>query len=163
MWRPFFFGLCLPFWQNWKPLLKFLDPPLYPLEFLWSEVWKGFANNNIETTHFASYSVCLNYIWEWSIHYSSFSAMFIPLHSSTNQELFKKYVYNQSSHYEKYNSAACPSYHLKLKYPLPFSVSYVRLVTQQYESRSLKSISVIKVAPVKSMNDFSLCKGSHHM
>ena len=28
------------------------------------------------------------------------------------------------------------SYHLKLKYPLPFLVSYVQLVTQQYESRT---------------------------
>jgi len=33
-----------------------------------------------------------------------------------------------------------PSYHLQLKYPLPFSVSYVQLVTQQY-----KSITVWKV------------------
>jgi len=31
---------------------------------------------------------------------------------------------NQSSHYEKYDGTACPSYPLKLKYPLPFSVSY---------------------------------------
>jgi len=59
-------------------------------------------------------SIC---IWEWSIRYSSLSAMFTPLHSSTNQELFEKYVcnqsssmnqelfekylYNQSSHYKK--------------------------------------------------------------
>ena len=45
-------------------------------------------------------SVRLNYIWEWSIHYGSLSAMFTPLHSSTNQELFEKYVCNQSSYYE---------------------------------------------------------------
>jgi len=32
-------------------------------------------------------------------------AMFTPLHSSKNQELFEKYVCNQSSHYEKYNGA----------------------------------------------------------
>jgi len=37
----------------------------------------------------------LNYIWEWSIHYGSLSAMFTLLHSSTNQELFEKYIYNQ--------------------------------------------------------------------
>ena len=30
-----------------------------------------------------------------------------------------------------------PSYHLKLNYPWPFSVSYARLVTQQYESRTV--------------------------
>ena len=37
-----------------------------------------------------------------SIHYTSLSAMFNPLHSSTNQELFEKHLCNQSSHYEKY-------------------------------------------------------------
>jgi len=42
----------------------------------------------------------LNYIWEWSIHYCSLSAMFTSLHSSTNQELFKKHVCNHSSYYE---------------------------------------------------------------
>jgi len=45
--------------------------------------------------------------------------MFIPLHSSMNQELFKKHICNHSSHYEKYDGAVCPSYHLKLKYSLP--------------------------------------------
>ena len=29
------------------------------------------------------------------------------------------------------------SYHLKLRYPLPFSVSYVRFITQQYKSRTV--------------------------
>ena len=57
--------------------------------------------------------------------------------SSMNQELFEKDVFNQSSLYEKYNGAARPSYCLKLKNPFPFSVSYVWLVTQQYESRSV--------------------------
>jgi len=63
--------------------------------------------------------------------------MFTLLHINTNQELFEKYVCNQSSHYEKHNGAARPSYRLKLKYPFPFSVSFVRLVTQQYESRTI--------------------------
>ena len=64
-------------------------------------------------------------------HYGSLSAMFTLLHSSMNQELFETYVCNyQSSHYEKYDDAVLPSYRLKLKYPLPFSVSYVQLVTQ---------------------------------
>jgi len=82
--------------------------------------------------------VRLNYIWEWSIHYRSLSDMYTPLHSSTNQELFEKHVCNHGSHYEKHNGAVCPSYRLKLKYPLPFSVSYDWLVTQQYESRSVR-------------------------
>jgi len=43
----------------------------------------------------------------------------------------ENYVCIQNSHYEKYDSAACPSYHLKLKYPLPFSV------IQQYKSRTV--------------------------
>jgi len=51
--------------------------------------------------------------------------MFTPLHSSTNQALFEKYTCNQGNHFEKYHGAACPSYCLKLKYPLPFPVSYV--------------------------------------
>ena len=55
--------------------------------------------------------------------------MFTLLYSSTNQELFEKYICNQSSHYEKYNGAMHPRYRLKSKYPLAFSVSYVRLVT----------------------------------
>ena len=59
------------------------------------------------------------------------------LHSSTNQELFEKHVCNQSKHYEKYNGAVCPSYWMKLKYPLPFSVSYAWLITPQWKSRSV--------------------------
>jgi len=51
--------------------------------------------------------------------------MFILLHSSTNQELIEKYACNQDNHYEKYDGATRPSYCLKLKYPLPFSISYV--------------------------------------
>ena len=34
-------------------------------------------------------------VWEWSIDYASFTAMFKPLHSKTNQE---KLLCNQSSH-----------------------------------------------------------------
>jgi len=63
--------------------------------------------------------------------------MFTLLHSSTKQELFEKYVCNQSSHNKKYDGAAHPSYPLKLKYTLPFSVSCIQLVTQQYESRTV--------------------------
>jgi len=54
--------------------------------------------------------------------------MFTPLHSIMNQELFEKYVCNQSSHYEKYNGTAHPSYHLKLKHPLPFSITIFDLL-----------------------------------
>jgi len=40
-------------------------------------------------------------------------------------ELFKKFICNHLYHYEKHDGATRPSYDLKLKYPLPFSVSYV--------------------------------------
>ena len=50
--------------------------------------------------------------------------MFTPLHSSINQELFEKYICNHMKR-KKYDGAACPSDYLKLKYPLPFSVSYM--------------------------------------
>jgi len=62
--------------------------------------------------------------------------MFTPLHSSTNQELLKSMsVIKVAQHYEKYDGATHPGYRPKLKYPLPFSVSYFQLVTQQYESK----------------------------
>jgi len=38
-------------------------------------------------------STHLNYIWEWSTHYCCLSAMFTPLHSSTNQGLFDKKIW----------------------------------------------------------------------
>jgi len=49
------------------------------------------------------------------------------------------------------DGAVLPSYHLKLKYPLPFFVSYVQLVTQKYKSRTVwkvpLSISVTQRKP----------------
>jgi len=51
--------------------------------------------------------------------------MFTLLHSSMDKELFEKHVCNHSSHYEKYDGGVRPTYRLKLKYPYPFSVSYV--------------------------------------
>ena len=39
---------------------------------------------------------------KWRIHYASVLAMFNPLYSNTNRELFEKHLCNQSSHYEKY-------------------------------------------------------------
>jgi len=126
-----FLLICYHPYSSWKLLI-----------FNFTSLLTFFANNidclmNPCILHHAwgsNGSTCLNYIWEWSIHCSSLSAMFTPLHSSTNQELFKKYVCNLSSYYEKHDGAARPSYHLKPKYPFPFSISYVQLVTQQYES-----------------------------
>jgi len=42
-------------------------------------------------------------VWNWSIHCPSLSAVFDSLLSSTSQdEVFEKYLCNKSSHYEKY-------------------------------------------------------------
>ena len=84
------------------------------------------------------------YIWEWSIHYGSFSAMFTPLHSSMNQELFEKHICNQSSHYENYDDAAHPSYHLKLKYLALLCQLLLTGYTAVQIKNYLKSTSVIK-------------------
>ena len=46
--------------------------------------------------------VILIIILKVSIHYTSLSAMFNPLHSSAKQELSEKLLCNQNSHYEKY-------------------------------------------------------------
>ena len=37
-------------------------------------------------------------VWNWSLHCPSLSAMFDSLHSSMNQEVFKKYLCHKSSH-----------------------------------------------------------------
>jgi len=84
--------------------------------------------------------------------------MFTPLHSSMNQELFEKYVCNQSSHYEKYDGATCPSYRLKLKYPFLYQLCLTRYAAVQIKNW-LKSTSVIKVATIQMI----LHKGSHHV
>ena len=52
---------------------------------------------------------------KWSIHYASLSAMLNPLHSISNQELFKKHLYNPRIPKER-NRAVRPNhinYHLK--------------------------------------------------
>ena len=58
------------------------------------------------------------------------------------------------------DGAAHPSYCLKVKYPLCFSLNYVQLVMQQYKSRPVGKAfySVIKVATMKNM---LLLKESH--
>ena len=53
------------------------------------------------------------FVWKWSIHYASLSAMFNLLHSSMNQELFWKHFYNQSSHCEKHRQfPSCKGSHV---------------------------------------------------
>jgi len=94
------------------------------------------------------------------------SAMFTLLHSNTNQKLFKKYLCNQSSHYENIDSVVHPSYRPKLKYPFPYSVSYVQLVhyTAVWIKNCLKSTSICnRGSHYEKYGWFLLCKESHHV
>ena len=75
------------------------------------------------------------YIWEWSIHYSSLSAIFTPLHNSTNQELFKKCICNQSIHYDKNTMVPHAHYHLKLKLSAMFNPLHSRNCLKSTKSR----------------------------
>jgi len=102
-------------------------------------------------------------IWNWSIHYPSLSPMFDSLQSSTNQELFKKNVCKHSSHYEKYDVAVHPIYR-QLKYPLPFSVTYVWLVIHSSTNQEVFEKHLCnKSSHYEKYGLFSLRKGSHHM
>jgi len=89
--------------------------------------------------------------------------MFTPLHSSTDQELFEKHVCNHSSHYEKYDGAAPQlSSEAEVSIALLCQLCLTRYTAVRIKKCS-KSTLVIKVATVKNTDDFSLCKGSHHM
>ena len=58
-----------------------------------------FCKINIDWPRIPHHNVVmrLNYIWERSIHCRSLFAIFTPLYSSTNQELFEMHVRNQST------------------------------------------------------------------
>ena len=77
--------------------------------------------------------------------------MFTPLHSSTNQELFEKYVSNQSNHYEKYDIAPRPSYR-EVSISLPCQLCSTRHTAVRINN-CLKSTYVIKVATMKNSGD----------
>ena len=87
--------------------------------------------------------------------------MFAPLHSCTTQELFEKYVCNQSSHYEKYGCAVRPIYHLKLNYPLPFSVSYFNLLYSSTNQELFEKNLCNQGSHYEKCRQFPLHKGSH--
>jgi len=91
--------------------------------------------------------------------------MFTPLHSSMNQELLEKYVCNQSSHYEKYDGTACPSYHLKLKNPFPFSVSLsmFNLLHSSMNQKLFEKHCCDQGSHYENHGRFLLHKGSHHV
>ena len=63
--------------------------------------------------------------------------MFNPLHNISNQELFRKHLYNLRIPKEMVTHPNFINYGLKVKYPLRFAVSFVQPVTQQYEPRTV--------------------------
>jgi len=86
--------------------------------------------------------------------------MFTLLHSSTNQELFEKYVCNQSSHYKIW---WCRAPQLSSATEVSIALLCLLCSTHYTAVQIKKSTSVIKVDTMKSTDDFSLCKGSHHV
>ena len=91
-----------------------------------------------------------------SIHYASLSAMFNPLHSILNQELFEKHLCNPRISKER-NGAARPSY---INYRLKSKVSitlHCRLCSTCYTVVQIKncskSTSAIKITTIKNTDD----------
>ena len=87
--------------------------------------------------------------------------MFNPLHSNTNQKLFKKHLCNPRIPKER-NGAAYPSY---IKYRLKSEVSimlHCRLCSTHYTAvqieNCLKNTSGIKIATMTNTDDFH-CEG----
>jgi len=88
-----------------------------------------------------------------------FSAMFTLSHSSTNQELFKKYVCNQSSHYEKIRLCRVPQLLSETEVSIALicllcSTCYIVIQIKD----CLKSTSETKVATMKNMDNFHCTK-----
>ena len=91
------------------------------------------------------------------IHYASLSALFNPSHGISNQELFKKHLYNLHLPKER-NSAADPNY---INDCLKSEVSIMlcrQLCSTRYTTvrikNCLKSTSAIKLATMKNTDDF---------
>ena len=83
--------------------------------------------------------------------------MFNPLHSISNQELFKKHLYNPRISKER-NRAVRPNH---INYRLKSKVSitlHCRLCSTRYTAvqtkNCLKSTSAIEIATMKNMDDF---------
>ena len=87
--------------------------------------------------------------------------MFNPLHSSTNQELFEKHLYNPRI--SKENNAARPNH---INYRLKSEVSVTlrcRLCSTRYTAvrikNCLKSTFAIKIVTMKNTDDFLVSRG----
>ena len=89
-------------------------------------------------------------------HYASLPAMFNPLHSISDQELFEKHLCNPCIPKAK-NGAVCHSY---MNYHLKSEISITlccRLCSTRYTAVRIKNCSkntTIKIATTKIMDDF---------
>ena len=103
---------------------------------------------------------------ERSIHYTSLSPMFNPLHSIFESRTVRKVPLHTETHSER-NGATCPSYincHLKSEVSIMLccwlcSTHYTTVRTRN----CLTSTSAIKIATMKITDDFCYAKGSHHV
>jgi len=89
--------------------------------------------------------------------------MFKLLHSKTNQELYEKHLYNQSSHYENYKWCHLPQLIKVLHTSFmseKWNIHYASLLTifdllhSDTNQDLVKKYPVIKVATIKNTEDF---------
>ena len=91
---------------------------------------------------YASLSATFNLLHSRTTHTQNtyFSAMFNPLHSSTNQEFLKSIFIFKVATMKNTDGAMCPSY---INYhwsedPSCFFANYVQPVTQKYKSKTIQ-------------------------
>ena len=80
--------------------------------------------------------------------------MFTLLHSSRSQELFESTLVIKVATIKKYNGAVCPSYRLRLKYPVP-SAMFNLLHSSINQELFWKAP---RVATMKNADDFCYAK-----
>jgi len=85
--------------------------------------------------------------------------MFTPLHSNMNQELFEKYVCNQSTHYTEIRWCRVPQLSSETEVSIAllcqlFSTCYTAVQIKN----CLKSTSAIEVTTIKNIDDLCYAK-----
>ena len=101
---------------------------------------------------------------KWSIYYALLSAMFNPLHSILNQELFKKHLYNPCIPIER-NGAARPSYINYMKSEVSIML-HCQLCSTHYTAVWIKTVwkaPLQSKQPLLKIRMISVTKGSHHV
>ena len=107
----------------------------------------------------------------WSFHYTSLSAMLKLLHRRTTWPLYKKYLCNQGSHYQKYEWSCTSQLRVlrpwiiiwKVKYSLHFFVYNSQLVTHMNQDLVEKHLCNQDSYYENTDNFHYACRGSHHM